>query len=785
MESIDRVRRGIVAAALTGTGAAVLGTDLDSYLDRFAPLSGSVWRSARSAPPDSVDGPYGEASVTYDGHGVPRIEANEERALYYAVGYLHGADRLFQLDLQRRQMRGELSAVVGDATLSSDEFHVKMDFVGAAEATWEGIADTRVGRLVSAYAEGVNAARTGKALPVEFSLLEYEPGAWTPIDTMLMQKQIAWGLTGSFRTLRIATVADAFGSDVASDLYPTRLDHDTPIVRDERGSATTEDVAAPGDYSGVVDWVRPHEPDSGVGSNSWVVSGDHTESGAPIVCNDPHLTLMAPPVWYQQHLEAADYWVRGVTFPGVPFVVIGENHAGAWGFTNVGADVLDVFQYDTRVGEYRYGDEWRSYDEAQRTVEVANGEDVTVTVRKTVHGPVLEREGERVAVAWTGLTATETTTAIYRLARSSGADDVLDAIRAFDEPTQNLVYADRDGNTLYHVTGRIPIRTVGGEEVRGNRIFDGSSGEGEWQGFSPYGTSTWEGFVPFDEKPGVWNPDVLATANQRVTDDPTHYLGQGYAPPFRGERIYERLDAAIADGPVTPGDMRDLQRDVRDGRAARLVPRLREIRPRLSERARSYLDELADWTYDMNPEDRAPTVFARWFEAYTEVLYGDAFDAAGLDSGDYPNDWITTTLGPESPWFDVDAAPDSPAAAMATAMESVAEDFGGDEPPRYGEYNRLAIDHPFDQPFLNYPRLPVGGSAATIKNYRRDAAVGSSWRMVVPMDGDASVILPGGNDGNPFSTTYADQIQRWARGDYLPFDREWSGRSVSFGGGGE
>lgn len=770
MPSIDRVRRAVVAAALAGTGGLAFGTDAGSYLEQFAPLSGSVWDAARSERPDTVDSPYGEAAVRYDEYGVPQVEAADEQALYFAVGYLHGSDRLFQLDLQRRQMRGTLSSVVGSATLDSDEFHVKMDFVGAAEATWDHVEETESGPMVVAYADGVNAAREDQPLPPEFELLEFEPSPWTPVDTLLMEKQIAWGLTGSFQTLDVATVADAFGREVANDLYPSRLDHDSPIIRDGDAKTTSTDSVEPADYRGLTEWLRQFQSAPGVGSNSWVVSGEYTENGAPIVANDPHLTLMAPPVWYQQDLVTDEYRVRGVTFPGVPFVIIGENESGAWGFTNVGADVLDVYEYETRDGEYRYEDEWRGYDETTETIEVADAADVDVSVRKTVHGPVLDRKGREVGVAWTGLSATETVISVHEMARSDGIDDAVSALRSFDSPTQNVVYADRNGNTLLAMTGRIPIRTSDGEPVRGDRIFDGSAGEGEWKGFTPYGTSTWDGFVPFEEKPGRRNPDAVATANQRVVDDPDHYIGQDYAPPFRGKRIYDRLDEAIESGPITPATMRDIQRDVRDERAAMLVPRLLDLRNDVDGGQR-YLDVLADWDYEMRRDATAATVFAEWFDAYRETLYADAFEANGLSADRYPNDWITVTLTADSPWFEVDGTPESPESAMVEAFEAVVGELESSEPQAYGEYNRLVIDHPFDQSFLNYPRIPIGGSSATVKNYRNDAAVGSSWRMVVPMAGDGSVILPGGNDGNPFSDHYDDQIRAWARGDYLPFDR--------------
>ena len=356
MPSIDRVRRAIVGTALAGTAAGGFLSPANSYLDRFAPLSGSVWESATRDVADSVPSPYGRASVTYDEYAVPHISAADERALYFAVGYCQAADRLFQLDLLRRVMRGELSEVVGDATLESDRFHVRMDFLGAAEATWDHLRETEVGPLISAFADGVNAVIEEGSLPVEFSLLEYEPSRWSPVDTMLLEKQIAWGLTGSFEPLRRATIRDALGSETVAELYPTQMEHEFPIIGESQIETADEIDGIARDFGPLLSWVSDFEPEPGIGSNSWVVSGEHTESGLPIMANDPHLDLRAPPIWYQQHLSGPDYRVRGVTFPGVPFVTIGENEYGAWGFTTVGADVIDHYEYEFDGDQYRYGD---------------------------------------------------------------------------------------------------------------------------------------------------------------------------------------------------------------------------------------------------------------------------------------------------------------------------------------------------------------------------------------------------------------------------------------------
>ncbi len=815
-------RRALVASVLGAGTVGLVATADTTRLDQFAPLSGNAWRAATREVDEEAPDPRDDATVRRDEWGIPQIEADDEQAAYFTVGYVQGIDRLFQLDLQRRQMRGQLSEVVGEATLESDRFHVSMDFVGAAEATWAALEGTEHAERVQAYVDGVNEAIEGNELPFEFRLLEYEPEPWTPVDTMLMQKQIAWTLTGNFDALRRERVDEALGPSAAEELFSRRIEHDAPILRpggdlgDVGGATVDADASASGSPAGepsgapaidrpshlsnreatptgadggrgnsapasdggaLLSWLSSFESPAGVGSNSWIVSGEHTDTGRPILANDPHLSLMTPPVWYEQHVQTPARNVRGVTFPGVPFVVIGRNHRGAWGFTNVGADVLDCYRYEVdEVGSrYRYRGGWREFETDEREIAVADADDETVTVRKTVHGPFLEREGEHVGVAWTGLTATRTSAAVDALGRSEGLEDALAAIEIFDEPTQNFVYADADGRTCYYATGKLPIRTgADGEAMPGDRVFDGSAGEGEWEGFTPYGESTWEGFVPFDEKPHAIDPAILATANQRVADDPDHYVGTAYAAPYRGGRIYDRLDDLTASGPTTLDDHAALQTDRVDPRAAQLVPALVDAVEREAgdfERLVDAAETLAAWTGEMTPDSAGALLFARWFEHFKRVICEPEFDEAGLDESYYPSDWAIATLPAESRFF----ADATRAETMVSALEATLNERADEGWDTYGDYNTTApIEHPFGEqvPALNYDPRPIGGSRATINNYRVESAVGASTRLLAMPGGAARAILPGGNSGSPFGEHYDDQFQAWVDGEYraMPLD---------------
>ncbi len=503
------------------------------------------------------------------------------------------------------------------------------------------------------------------------------------------------------------------------------------------------------------------------------------------MANDPHLTLTAPPVWYEQDVRAGALDARGVTFPGIPFVIIGTNPDVSWGLTNVGADVTDVYSYEWRNGEYWYGGRWRSPTTHVETVPVADGPDEQVTVRRTVHGPLLERAGRTVAVAWTGLTAQNQSLAIDRLTHARNVDEVRAALRAFHVPAQNFVAAERTGQgTLYYPAGQYPIRRVGGEVVSGAQVFNGSAGAGEWAGYTPYGFSNWSGFVPFEDIPHLDGPDVVGTANQRVTDDPGFYMGtsMGFADPYRGQRLYDLLDERIESAePVTPAFFRSMQRDVRSLAAAGLIPHLMDATDELGQRERAYAETLTDWNYEMEPESRAALIFARWRTHFRAATFEDEFGANGLDASYYPKYWTLQQLPRDSPWFDNRTTPETETREdiAARAMGRTVDEIEARGWQTYGDYNVADVDHPFPVSFLDYPERPVAGSPFTLRNYRvpdGGQAIGSSWRQIVGST-VAEGILPGGNSGRYFSPHYADQFTRWLHGKYKSLDSA-SGQTV-------
>ncbi|KAB1194640.1 penicillin acylase family protein [Haloferax sp. MBLA0076] len=793
----------VCTAALVAT--SVLG---GSFLGLAAPLSGDLYESAAPEGATQVDSPYGPASVWYDDDGVPHIDAENEEALYFAVGYVQARDRLFQMDLQRRLVGGELSAVVGESTLESDRFYRSLDFQSAAEASWQSVRGTEVGTPIEAFTAGVNHYAGTGPLPPEYALLDAEFEAWTPTDTLLVGKLISWQLSGSFADLRRATAVSRLGTN-ATELYPATLDHDVPIIRDpaesdaapfspadvvENASATNANVG--GDFGALAEWTDAYDKDPTYGSNNWVVSGEHTASGRPLLANDPHLALTVPPVWYEMHLSTDQMDVRGVGFPGIPMVVIGRTADAAWGVTNVGGDFTDLYTYEMRDGGYVYEGEVREFDTETETIEVADGENVEIAVRKSVHGPVIERGGRTVGVAWPGFSATNESLGVYRLNHADSVDDIQDALRIWDVPAQNFVAADRAGNTLYYPAGQYPIRVTDGEVVRGDTIFDGSAGEGEWRGYEPYGQSSWDGFVPFESIPHVENPDVLATANQRTIDGPAFYMGTSltYADPYRGQRIYDLLDDAVADGDVTVETMQQVQRDVRSEAATGFSPYATssDAVAQMSPGARELSAELEGWDGQMRADSRAALVYRIWVDEFRTATFADEFEPQGMDDSYYPRLSVLQRLDADSQWYDNRSTlehTETRADISAQAMNRTADRLDEEGWETYGDFNTLDMNHPFDREFTNYPERPMNGSRFTVFNFRSAGSTqaGSSWRMVVDFsdEDDSLGVIPGGQRGVFWSSHYHDQLDEWADGEYkaLTLDRPSGSPDIVFGGG--
>ncbi len=768
---LRQLKRGEFFSLLSIALLMIIVSPLVLYLDLFAPF-GKFWKYSEQSFIE-LNTPYGRAVIEYDEYGTPKIEADNLKSLFYAAGYVQAKDRLFQMDLQRRLMRGQLSEVFGASLNETDEFYVRMDFVKAAEASWEYFKNTEFADYLIAYSEGVNEyIEIGDPQP-EFKLLDYTPEKWTPVDTFLINKLIAWQLTGDFWDLERAYILKKLPE--SRELYPEYLNHTYQIIYPE----------IPNINKSLLDWLKRFEGDRSFGSNNWMISGKYTVSGYPLLANDPHLSLTVPPVWYRMHLKSGDFEVWGVTFPGVPVIIIGQNKFVSWGVTNVGADVIDFYTYRFDGDRYLYKGKWLQVEKEKKTLKVLKDGEIKeqeVTVEKTIHGPLIDKFGMRVAVAWTGFTATNELKAIFGLNKAKNVSEAIDALRWFNVPAQNFVIIDRSGNTAYYPAGKYPIREKDGEPVSGNVIFNGSNGDGEWKGFKPYDVSSWEGFIPFEQIPHLINPDYVATANQRPIFEFEYYIGDSgyFADPYRGMRIYEMIEEKIAEkGKLDVDDMIEMQKDVYSKPAEFIVGSIKSNLNRIpfSDKTKPYVSELIKWDYRMTSDSKAALIFSIFLKEYMNETFYDEFNFAGLEKDNYPKLWVLQNLPENSRWFDDMRTPEKETKwdIIARAMERTVEMIESNGYERYGDLNVFIATHPFSPKilFMNYPIFEMNGSDYTVYNFRYDYRpfqAGSSWRMITTFTESSAKMLgviPGGNSGNYFSDHYADQLEMWRDCRYI------------------
>jgi penicillin amidase len=489
-----------------------------------------------------------EVTIRRDERGIPFINAQKEADLYFAQGYATAEDRLWQMDFLRRTARGELAEIVGHSALEVDKLHRIYGFRSLAETLLARASDhTR--KVLDAYARGINAfieRCDAKSLPLEFQVLQYQPRPWTPVDSLALGKLFAEKLSFTVD----ADLLRALLSDLPPERVASLLPQTSPLDLIEgrqsqfesREFSHTEIAILREVMKGMRRARAATNGDSEVGSNSWVVAGDKTISGKPMLASDPHLPPGSPSVWHIVHLSAEDLRVAGVAVPGVPGVMIGHNQWIAWGCTNLCPDVQDLYieQFDTEnPRSYKTSDGWREAEIRTEEIAVRSGPNGSrnspskLEVKVTRHGPVIFQTGTMgLALRWTALDDDIIDLDTFlALNRARNWDDFATALSGYGGPPQNFTYADTGGHIGYYAAGRIPVRKSGDGSVP----YDGTTDQGEWIGS-----------VPFAELPHAFDPPsaTIVSANQRIVDQAyAHHLTHNWRVPYRARRIHERLQA--------------------------------------------------------------------------------------------------------------------------------------------------------------------------------------------------------------------------------------------------
>ena len=781
MRWLLRLGLGVLALALLCAGAGYI------YLRLSLPkVEGELKLAGLSA----------QVEVQRDRYGIPHIYARSLEDAVFALGFVHAQDRLWQMEMNRRIAAGRMAEILGPGALETDRFLRTLGVRRVAEANLNR-TEPETRKLLDAYAAGVNAfLATDPVLPVEFLLTGARPEAWTPVDSAAWIKMMAWDLSGNWRSellrMRLAKTLPLpriheFVAPYPGEPPPQIADLKTLYAPLEREGVQLAEEAtrllatAPGAQEG------------GLGSNNWVVSGSNSTTGKPLLANDPHLGLTAPPVWYFAHLSAPGVNVIGATLPGVPAIVLGRNDRIAWGFTNTGPDVQDLFieRLDSSGG-YVTPDGPRAFTRIEETIKVKGASDETLQVRISRHGPVISDvsklaqsetpRGYALAFSWTALAEDDRTLqAAHRIARARDWPEFLTAARDFHVPQQNMVFADVDGNIGFIAAGRVPLRKP----------------ENDLKGLAPApgwdARYDWAGWIPFEELPQSYNPASgrLWSANEKITPPGyPHPISSEWQPPFRANRIAEMLQATPKHSIASFARM---QSDVVSLPLRAALPRLLETKPR-SEEARRALDLLRGWDGAMAAERPEPLIAWAWWREFTRALYGDelgdAFRAQWGPRAVFVSNVLART-GDHERWCDdvrtpaVETCDEVLAVSLDKALADLRSRFGSEPSSwRWAAAHFARHEHrPFGrQPLLARVfdiRVPTAGDSYTVNAGRLDFfddqqpfanRHAASLRAIYDLaDPQRSVFIhSGGQSGNILSPHYDAFTEAWAKGEYVP-----------------
>jgi penicillin G amidase len=765
-------------------------------------LCGIFYNMADSALPQldgsvQVAGLSGKVTVIRDAHGVPTIDATTLDDLFFAQGYVTAQDRLWQMDIMRRAAAGDLAELLGDDLVKHDREQRILGLRVAAKLAVAAASDQNREHF-SAYARGVNAyieSHRGQ-LPLEFRILRYSPQPWAPEDSTLIAAQMVQELNhGPYAdALEHEKILAKLGPELTADLFVNSSWHDRPptVSRPKLEEAPDSDDDSDEEDSSVTSIHFSHlppaesDPHWAIGSNDWVVSGAHTVSGKPLLSNDMHLGHQMPNLWYEAHLRCGNFDAAGVTLPGIPYITVGHNQRIAWGFTNVGPTVEDVYiEHFNDNGQYQAPDGWKQPEHRREVIHVKNKPDVVVDVLVTRHGPIISElvpgETRKLALRWTLYDGVRNPFLDVNTAQNW--DDFRRAFSQLDAPGQNVVYADVDGNIGYQTTGKVPIRAAGD----GSLPVDGADNAHEWTGY-----------IPFEQLPSILNPPsgIAATANGRIApDNYPHSISSGWEAPWRQARIYRVLESGKK---FAAADMLALENDIYSEPdrffAERFVYAVDHAK-NASNRAKEAAEIMRGWDGRMSADSAAPTIAYRSRTVLMRLLLEPKLGAAQKDenAADTTLNWKSYDWGMQSVWLEnvvshqlkrwlPDTYPsfDELLAAAVGAAVADPEAPGDLTAWKWGPFHPVEIQHPilgriavlkhWTGPGLH----PQSGSGYTVKAVTRSH--GPSERMTVDLANlDQSTLnVVTGQSGNFLSPYYMDQWEAWYQGFTftLPFSKE-------------
>ena len=752
--------------------------------------------AAQNESPQSIQikGLKDRVTITRDERGIPYIDAKNDDDLFFAQGYATAADRLWEMDLFRRTARGELAEILGagpnNFVLDQDKLHRTYGFAQEVEAEVAEAPPKSLAAL-EAYARGVNAYAASldeKSMPPEFQLLHYGFRPWTPADSLVVVKIFAEALSDTWRLDIMRQAMASLPAEKRNALLPETSPLDVLVVGKDTQAKPASARLKPGDAvspqalaalahnqeiaTAALDRIGFYS-EALAASNNWVIDGKHTVSGKPLLANDPHLRPTAPSIWHMVHLNAPGMRVAGITSPGLPGVIIGHNERIAWGFTNVGPDVQDLYveKFDpANPKRYQTPQGWQDAVVRQEQIKVRKGfgstetDVVTHEVTVTRHGPIVfEGDGKRYALRWTALDPKVNRPDLqYALNRAHNWNEFNTALEAFTAPTQNIVYADVDGHIGYHAAGVVPIRKSGDGSVP----YDGSTDAGEWTSY-----------IPVAKLPMVYDPPsgIIVTANQRIvgTDYP-YFLTHSWAQPYRARRIFTLLNEKPK---LSSEDFRRIQGDVYSIAGVLFTQEaVKLLRPKLTssdEKLRAALDAFEKWDGRVNAESTvAPLASGMRLAFRSKILvaalgpdlahnyqWGNFDTTLDRIIKDQPAEWLPKQFSSYA---------DLMRACYDEAVATLTKNLGPDETKwTWGDMAKARFPHPLGSAPLiggmfTVPPFPQNGTGGLLGATVNVGASVSMRLIADPSDWDKTqqgIAL--GESGLPKNAHWTDQLADW------------------------
>jgi penicillin amidase len=793
----------ILAVCLALIFLIVTSPILNTLMTLLNPVTG-IYSSANPLIQNQylIKGLKEEVKIIIDSRGVPHIYANNDKDLFFAIGFMHAKDRLWQMDIQRRAAEGRLAEIIGKSALKNDIIMRTIGLWRAAIITANYIKENylQYWELYQAYADGVNAyidiAVKNNNLPLMFRLLDYKPDYWSVADSIAFAKLMSWSLTNFYEPLKFSLVAAKLGSREALKIYPI-FPHFQENVTVIPGNGTIEGkkINVDPDYLLSLDWYSewatglnfsdPNfsnklieaindalnflgEDPEYLGSNNWAVSASKSSNGYAMLADDPHLGLQIPSLWYEVDLHSKDINCYGVTLAGIPPIIIGFNNKIAWGLTNTQMSVMDFYIEKINPQDpsmYYYNGSWHKIQTVRETINVKGEKPYELLVNTTVHGPIITSKGLAISIKWVGMNVTLEAIAIIDVMKANNLSEFFNALKHWDVPSQNFMYADVYGNIAVIEPGKFPLRLV---KLPNNQTIYVLGSRSVLNGTGGY---EWSKFIPFELLPHSINPSqgYLAAPNQMSVNKyyPFFILGGWWDPGSRAHRINVILNKTK----VSLEDMMEGQRDVFQWDAysySSLIIKSMNMYPSSDPDVQKALNLLKNWNFTMKKDMEAPSVWWFWVASFYNMTFIKKFKELGIERAKLPyleNILYLALNEPNSTWFNGNFYLTA-SQALVNAVKYLKNKYGNDW--TWGKIHRVYFKHLSGLEALSLgPYEEDGGDdtlmAAGMPLFGGFVTHGPSWRMIVVMSQKPQGygVYPGGQSENPVSNHYGDFVDYW------------------------